>query len=204
MATAAANPLNLTSKLQLVNRNNSMRGSTIPIVPAKKQHQGAGFARCSCRVTNAARRQRAYRAGQASAAAPSYVPPPLKNTPILRIKHRVSTGTQNEIEMERVESRLMKLHLTIVITTLINFVSAISEQEISWRSWCAPAPTPPAPTPPTPPPAPTPATPSPAPTPATTHALARETAAAVVVCGAFTRAHQVHFQQLPRRFRPAD
>jgi hypothetical protein len=36
----------------------------------------------------------------------------------------------------------MKLHLAIVIVTLFNFVSAISEQEISWRSWCPLAPTP--------------------------------------------------------------
>ncbi len=181
MVTGAANPLNVMSKLQPGSRNNSMRGSTIPIAPAKKQHQGKGFSRCSCRVSNAAPRQRAHRAGQAGAAAPSYASPTPKKTPILRIKHGVSIGTQNEIEMERVESRLMKLHLTIVITTLINFVSAISEQEISWRSWYAAAAA-----------------------PATTYALARKTAAAVVVCDAFTRAHQVHVQQLPRRFRPED
>jgi hypothetical protein len=43
--------------------------------------------------------------------------------------------SHNEIQMELVESRLMRLHLAIVIMTLVNFISAITEQEISWRQW---------------------------------------------------------------------
>jgi hypothetical protein len=43
--------------------------------------------------------------------------------------------SHNEIHMELVESRLMRLHLAIVIMTLVNFISAITEQEISWRQW---------------------------------------------------------------------
>jgi hypothetical protein len=44
-------------------------------------------------------------------------------------------NSHNEIRMESVESRLMKLHLTIVITSLANLVSVIVEQEMSWRKW---------------------------------------------------------------------
>ena len=55
MATAASHPLNVTSKMQPGMRTNSMR-TIIPVIQPKKQHLGAGFARCSCRVTNAARR----------------------------------------------------------------------------------------------------------------------------------------------------
>ena len=43
--------------------------------------------------------------------------------------------SHNEIRMEAVESRLMKLHLAIVITSVVNLISVIIEQEISWRRW---------------------------------------------------------------------
>lgn len=97
MATAAARPLNVTSKMQPGMHTNSMR-TIIPVIQPKKQHLGNALIELGKQVQQLRR-------------------------------------TQNEIEMERVESRLMKLHLAIVIVTLINFVSAISEQEISWRSW---------------------------------------------------------------------
>jgi hypothetical protein len=45
----------------------------------------------------------------------------------------LSMSNKNEIEMENAESRLMKSHLAIVITTVVNFTSAIIEQETSWR-----------------------------------------------------------------------
>lgn len=30
----------------------------------------------------------------------------------------------------------MKLHLAIVITSMVNLISVIFEQELSWRKWC--------------------------------------------------------------------